>query len=287
VGDGRVVSARVTNPVSVSTGNSYGYWYKSIVYDTHGAISFQTNGTDTRTIFTAPCSGYYSVSFTAGTSNGTFIYLFKVSGGVSTQTYMSYSTSANIPVSVSTTVQLNAGDYIYPGLGSGGYNLQPDCPFCVQQITSGNQAITNGETVACEVWTNTVTTGSPTANFIFNQVNADTHNAWNTTTGIYTAPMRGWYNLTIFINPNASTASTAIDLYKSNDGGVTFSKYKALQFTGSIANPSPAPYVVSTSGCILLNAGDRISVRSSASYVAYGTSTLAANSSWLTVNRIQ
>ena len=277
-GDGRVVAAKYTSLTSATVSNTIPLRWTVKEYDTHNAVSIGTSGSSSDTWkFTAPVSGYYCISGVASTTASTNLNLFK--NGISIHGLFYTQTAGNYD-NFKSTIYLNSGDYIDVRHASSSFTASGQSLgfVSIERISTGNQQIGTSETVACEVWTNANTTATTTANFIFNQIVRDTHGAWNTSSGIYTAPMSGWYSLTIMINPSTG-AAVNIDLYKASVGG-SFAKYKM------ISQHTATNYPISSIGSFYLLAGEQISVRSSASYTAFGTTTLAANSSWLSVNRV-
>jgi hypothetical protein len=276
-GDSRMVSAIYTNHgTTTTTGGTNGLRYSTLLEDTH-SIYNTSNGA-----ITIPISGTYQIKCSALNSSGTnSMYLYRSRGGGAITKIMFMGICGVNGDYFEAQLNCLSGDVLYASANST-VTFTPsalaETYISISRISAGSQIISTTETVACEVWTNTNSTGSTTANFIFNQVNRDTHNAWNISTGIYTAPMSGWYSLTVMINPNAGAALT-VDLYKASVGS-SFAKYKAMNYHTSIAYPT------SSSGNFYLLAGEQISVRPSGSYTAFGTTTLAANSSWLSINRI-
>jgi len=99
-------------------------------------------------------------------------------------------------------------------------------------------------------------------NLIFSNVDRDTHGAYNTTTGIYTAPLSGFYHIAGAVRTSTSTGQ-AWSTYVNGILGPSIS----LQFTGQFG---------SFSGGAFLNAGDQLAIRCDYN-VAIAASTGSAN----------
>lgn len=271
-GDGRVVACNYSGNPTLQGGNFVTFGTRQ--FDTHNAYN-TSNGT-----YTCPVSGVYRISTSFG-NTGTGLQVYINRSGVLVAYLFQTPANSTYVTSGSANVICNAGDTLKIAIGGSNalYSSDATQNISIERISAGSQVIATSETVACEVWSNTNISGSTTTNFIYNQVVRDTHGAWNTTTGIYTAPMSGWYSLNMYYNPT-TLSSISIFLYKASVGG-SLSIYKAL-----ISNASIQINNTITSGSFYLLSGEQISVRPSASITLNGTTTLAGNSTWLTINRI-
>lgn len=105
----------------------------------------------------------------------------------------------------------------------------------------------------------------------FNTVTFDTNAAYNTTTGIFTAQVAGYYRVTAFItHVNATTNSIILGILKS--GSLLASATRETETTtSSIANKT-----VSTTAIVDLQVGDTIQIRNQTTIqiVAYGNVTI-------------
>jgi hypothetical protein len=194
--DTRVVAAtyfRNTNQ-SVSSGTIIDFSQRA--FDTHAAV---TTGASWR--FTAPVPGVYDVSLTihGGDSTTTSYQLFK--NGV----FVSFilTTNSAIIFSGARDIDLNANDYI---------DIRANATTTVTGTNSstvisiarrsGPSQIAASETIAFRARSSTTaaTTSTP---FIFTVVEGNTHGAYNSSTGRFTVPAAGWYQ----INASVYTAN--------------------------------------------------------------------------------
>jgi len=225
VGDGRIIGAIYKNQAS-SSDTSYGFQYTTQLLDTHGAVSTQTSGGNTRTIFTAPAYGLYSVKATVVFNQTGTVALYKYTVSTGTTALYSYignyNSAAGLDNLATGDIVLNAGDYIYITT-TGVYTSSGNSNnvFSVFQVNSGNQAITNGETVSASYYRSSTTTFTNQINFDTKVY--DTHNA--VTTGAswkFTAPVSGIYSLTGHI---VGSVNININLWKNNSNYITTITY--------------------------------------------------------------
>ena len=97
--------------------------------------------------------------------------------------------------------------------------------------------------------------------------NQDTHGAFNFSTGIYTAPISGYYNISGHFNTNASI-NTVIRAWVN---GVSKIGYLGV---------SPSSGMINISGGVFLNAGEQLTIRPNQAYSA------VSGGSFLFINRI-
>lgn len=122
--------------------------------------------------------------------------------------------------------------------------------------------------VAAQAYAATISstaTGSP---IIFPTVGADTHSAYNSTTGLYTAPVSGYYqaNVEIALGTFASGNYT----YISVNGNTTPGANRPVVAWSVVANGA-----MSGSGIVFVNAGQTISIRATATLTSSDPSNLS------------
>jgi hypothetical protein len=263
-GDGRVVVAIVKNLQSGKT-TSNGFYWSTIQNDTHNAIRTTGSGSTQRTEFVAPLSGYYRVSCTVNFNNTGAVNIYKNSSVKLIE--LMYTTTANISQNLSSSVFLNAGDFIYIATSTTyTSNSDSDVGFSIERISAGSQMIATQETVACSYYATSTTTVPALQRIVFNAKIFDTHGA--VTTGSigsnnwkFTAPMSGKYSISGQI---VGSSGAQIHLYKND--AIWYHSYTYLQSSGTD----------SIDGLIELNAGDFIDFRSNVNNVVNGNTPSAS-----------
>jgi hypothetical protein len=235
-GDGRVVACQYRSINSGTSSTTQPINYATREYDTHNAV---TLGTPSATYasgnawkFTAPISGIYRVSASSDGSSGQNIRCY-VNGIARTYTGLGIGNNGG----GTTSVSLNSGDILDVRTDSS-MTVSGDAgrSISIERISAGSQVIATTETVACRyVSTSGQTIGTDTVVTFATRV-TDTHGAYNTTTGIFTAPMSGWYNVgaNLVLNTNNltfieiqqnSTTRLTYQSFPSNRGIATTSVY--------------------------------------------------------------
>jgi len=221
--DTRVVAASYTITGTPSASTSAPVDYSVKLFDTHGAV---TTGASWK--FTAPVSGYYRTSVAASyTSGNPTVAVYKNGSIYGYVTNTAYTTGANVTGSI--TVQLNAGDYI---------DLRPNGSLTVSgaasnimsiERLSGPVAIAASESVNARYTTAAGQTLANAANVtvVWGTKDYDSHNAMNTSTGVYTIPSPGKYSikglLTISSATWAATQGVEVYLLKNGSNATTMS----------------------------------------------------------------
>lgn len=256
----RVVTARATSSGTTATSGAITPVVFSVTeVDTHGAYNSSTG------VFTVPVSGYYkaSVSFTASASTTStidaFTNLFLQKNGVT------YASIANfIPQTTSATTKALKGttntDFLTAGTQLRIVVDNPNPTFTgVNNTTgtwvtferiSGPSQIAASETVSASYYTSAGQSipVATTSTVLFGTKENDSHNAYNTSTGIYTVPVSGRYSISATVSyaftPGTVGNLTNVWIYKN--GSALKRNLIALQTTSTsiITQPSVAVHSV-------------------------------------------
>jgi hypothetical protein len=272
-GDGRVVVAIVKNLQSGKT-TSNGFYWSTIQNDTHNSIRTTGSGSTQRTEFVAPLSGYYRVSCTVSFNNTGAVNIYKNSSVKLIE--LMYTTTANISQNLSSSVFLNAGDFIYIAT-SATYtsNSDSDVGFSIERISAGSQVIANveGVSVICRTISNGLTATATGISWTSKEV--DSHGAFTASSSRFTAPMSGVYQFDL--------------CFRSSNGNSGFSQLydvtnSVIIRTSSV--PSDSSIMCGQlSSSVRLLAGQIIDIKLSQ---ASGTSTLSSNlyDNYLSITRV-
>lgn len=209
----RLVSAQaVLNANTSFTGNTV-IKFDTSVYDTHAQYSTSTG------LYTAPVGGKYEVkgcTLNAGGAAG----LYVVVNGTA-KTYIGASSTST--GAFAGTVTVNAGDTIgiytdttrtYTG-GSANGAFLTNITFT---RISGPQQISESETVAAAYYLSANASPGADAVLKFDTKFFDTHGAYSTSTGLFTAPAPGFYR---FATIGQTTATGQAGVYLVKNGSAT------------------------------------------------------------------
>lgn len=252
--------------------------------DTHNA--FDT----TNSKYIVPVPGYYRVTgslyfASPGASANTGIAVLYKNGSIvnlGPRTYLPAATS--VAAAYSNTVYCNAGDYLEIYGYAGTVNLTAgsatnDGNWSIERL-SGPSQIAASEAVAIGA-TNTsgqsIPNNSPTIVTNWTK-DFDTHGAFNSTTGVFTAPIPGKYRITasIIYQTSGVAGDWRIDVYKNG----TIQRGNLINGTlTTFANP-----IVSLTSNLL--AGDTIDVRANQVSTASRTLNAAASYNFLYIERV-
>jgi hypothetical protein len=139
---------------------------------------------------------------------------------------------------------------------------------------------TDTRVVAAYASASTTSLTASFATIIFPTIGSDTHSAYNSSTGVYTAPVPGYYSISGYFQIGTSvsyTANTGVYLaYKKNSASAVSLATWVATATASV---SPG---VSGSGIVYLNAGDTLVLQGASSTNA----TIASGANYLSISRL-
>ena len=258
--DTRVVAAAgnfasTSIPTQASEGSETRIEFFSKFIDTH----------DTTTItslskYTAPVSGIYKISaiLTDISAAGAFAVILKLfkNGAVAANRFSrSDGNASQNGISGSFMAYLNAGDFvdfrIFQNSGSA-KSFGPSSTWSIERL-SGPSVIAASETVAYRGnrTAGNYATNNSSAVIAFNSTSVDTHNAMNTSTGTYTVPVSGIYEVIAKATISALTLSLhTFDLFMAGE------QTQCFMFQDSTNNNYRTGIV---SNIRRMNAGDQIS----------------------------
>jgi hypothetical protein len=190
-----------------------------VAFDTISVDTTSSFNTSTNT-FTAPETGYYDVSLAlnlSGMATEAFTAVLNISGTQNSTALTATPSGTTHIFNCSKTVYLLKGYTVSVTIQSTAdtsYNVISTAERTFLSIAkrSSPQTIAASEVVACRYTSNSgqnFSTGVNTA-ILFEDVSYDTHGAYNTSTGIFTAPQTGYYLVNANIQFNSLTAGTGL-----------------------------------------------------------------------------
>lgn len=230
-----------------------------------------TGSYDTGTgIYTVPESGRYSIDShclldTTSWSGSSFVSIrINLNGTDVKQSLDSFdATVTNTKmVHISSLLDLQKGDELKVDIGvptSTNLNSLPKNNYLnISKLNSASSQIAPTETVAARYDTSATTsiTNNTDTTLLYDNKIRDTHGSYNTGTGIYTAPISGWYHVT-------AKAKTAMDVASSEghriniDVNSTTVSSVTEEFNGSNVSNVSSAYIDDT---LYLEAGDELEI---------------------------
>lgn len=209
-------------------------------------------------------------SFTLNLPSGFVIDLTKTPGGASNQSEGLGIADFNVAgvryvgavgINDTSSIMINshgAGGVVnatIPGTFASGSVIEMTFMVPIQGWSSSQVFSQDADTrvVAAQVYAATIsstTTGTP---LIFPTIGTDTHAGYNSTTGLYTAPVSGYYQVNVEVA--AGTFASGNYIYASVNGNTTPGANRPIIAWSLVANGS-----MSGSGIVFANAGQTISI---------------------------
>ena len=261
--DTRVCAAEVYATSGVNPGAGNPIIFPLVGKDTHGAYNASTGQ------YTAPVTGFYNISGGLAT-NSTGVYLYASVNGSSSVPSPSAPyvgvVGSNGFGNISGLVYALAGQTIDIRMGnSSATSVTGNISF---NRLSGPAVVTATESVNMAAYLVSNFSSSTNAPIKYDTVDFDSHGQYSPSTGLYTVPVSGKYQITITLYGNSAT-----NLYVAKNG--TY-----VKFLGTFQ----AGVVLSATTLVSCNAGDTLAVWTSAAITVSGSS--APYLTNFTVNRI-
>lgn len=269
--EGRVVAARATNATATVTGSYSDVTWTTVDRDSH----YGFGGTGSVSSYTIPVTGFYDFSGTVdfGTSAVTAnnkaqisLYNSTTSTTVQEHIHLYQGTSTNsftVPFNFR-SIYLTAGTVMKIRVSNSGTGpvINNNATGNILSISrvSGNSSIYSGESVIVQA--NTTTAQSLSGGYTHNTIiytakDIDTHGAYSTSTGTFTAPIAGVYEISASYAYASRTWATTDDFYmtyKKNGSAIcqeNFTKPAAITEGGNYAGRTHL---------VRLNAGDTLTI---------------------------
>jgi hypothetical protein len=288
-GDSRVVAASYGGTTTAISGATT-IKFSTKNFDTHGAYDTSTG------LYTVKVPGIYRVnaqltheqaSISAG--NSCQIYIKKNSSVIYENVNEAVNTQNNdYTVAVSGLINCVAGDTLQIQGASGATtpSLLNDATLCFVNFErlSGPTAIAASETVAMKATSATTAVTATIGTMINPTVIYDTHGAYNSSTGVFTAPVPGKYRVTAQARTTAMvvSAGSAVQLYVKLNSTLKEAGVHDSQNSSSIVRSTQVSTVLN---CL---AGDTIQVQIDNESGGAGTWTCSgtANMNYIMIERI-
>jgi hypothetical protein len=257
-GGSRVVAAIMSGTPSGAInaeGSQVTAVYPSVVSDTHGSYNTGTG------FYTAPVSGYYRVHARALVSYSTsspYIYGYIYVNSTRMQSeYFYNATAGDCVFRVDGMVSVNAGDTISvrfsTNAASPSYVAGSDRNILTIERVSGPNSVSAAETIALSAYKNAGTFNAAQTDVTsYSGSNVDTHSGFNASTGVYTAPVSGIYEVGGSVSNVDTTTNAVVTVLKN---GTAVAVNAGVGVVGAIN-----PYAQASS-IIRLVAGDTIKLQ--------------------------
>ncbi len=244
--EGRIVAANASGTTTGGSGAASIIIMGTAADDTHGAYSTSTGR------YTAPVSGWYRATAYLNGSNSVVIAIYV--NGVSSKNI--FNTASGIG-SGSGVVKVNAGDIIdlRTSASIGAWGAGSTMTF--EQITGPGTGSRDEAVYARYNGTTGTTVGTSAAAIVFNSKDYDSHNAYNSTTGIFTCPLSRKYRV---------SGSSQITLNSSVNSGILFLLYKngalnmRLDYKSAWVNATNVGVVMQGNTSVNCNAGETLAI---------------------------
>ena len=246
--DTRVVAASRNTLSSTTITLNTALNFTTLGYDTTGSFSSATT-------YTVPVPGLYRVTVTGiSISPGTANLNVNVNG-IGRALLTSLGIARN---SGSATISVVAGDTVTISSDTSVTASSAAAIAVYIERISGPSQIAREETIACRVISTSSGISSTEATVVYTSKTFDTHSAYNTSTGVFTAPAPGYYEITANALSASHLSSTtgAIQIGFRKNGG-SFQRMGWVTGNGATTN-----FVVGGTDGIDLNAGDTVEIRS-------------------------
>lgn len=222
--DTRVVAFRGTavNNSTISTSPSLIPF--NTTYDTAGAFTTAT--------YTVPVSGYYSVNakllpngVSLTTAQGITAYIYQNGAQVTLNQVYGNGATVTYPVQVTDLLKCSAGDTIQIYAASSvATSTNPTAGYTCLDINrlSGPAVIAATESVNARYYSSSTTISGTLATVVFATKSWDTHSAYNNTTGIYTIPVTGKYQVNCSVSSSATLVlNNTLDIQMQQTGSAS------------------------------------------------------------------
>jgi hypothetical protein len=282
-GDSRLVSAIYTNHGTTATvGGTNGLRYSTLLEDTH-SIYNTANGA-----ITIPISGTYQIKCSAVNSSGTTaMYLWRSRGGGAITKVLLMGVCATVGEHFEAQLNCLSGDILYVSANTSVTftpSALPESYISIFRISTGSQLIANTEDMNIQYTTvsNSHNSSNSSLDLVYATRVKDSHGSYNTTTGIFTAPMSGCYDIEaqVVFSANATGYRAIVITNTSNTNIARGTELNANTFLGNLGMAS-----VSFKSYPML-AGQQIKIRYFQN--SGGTLALSSDSTWnrLSITRV-
>ena len=260
------VAMSATGSTTSINGTQANITWTTTVKDTNGAF----NGTT----YTVPVSGLYFVStqlridatYTA-IGTGAEIQILQNGTVKATDLPVAQASVTFLTPQVAVLLSCNAGDTIKVQASSSGTSPSIDSGtdnnlFSVFMVGGGSSAGASSGAVVAQYYLSTATAVAGSNPVKFNTVIVDTNASYSTSTGLFTAPVSGVYDVKF---SGYSTSGTGV-VYVSYNGGSGI-KSQDIAYFGGTSQPQSGSCLVS------MNAGDTVQINPATSITFAGGST--------------
>jgi hypothetical protein len=250
--DTRVVAMQYSDTSGASIGTSPAvYKFSTQLYDSHAAYSTST-GT-----YTVPVTGQYRVSASLlsaavllTTAESFQIYIYHNGAQYTSFANLGNGVSNNYDTTISGTISCLAGDTIQvfarsavatTAATNAGFNLLSIERLSGPAVVAATESVNARYTFIGATGLPTATGETLTSTYATYTKVKDTHNAFNTSTGVYTIPVSGSYQVSLRASMSPSSANTGgLAIAATQAGSATTSSEAVMPFSGTGTQSSPA-----------------------------------------------